>query len=210
MPGRLAALAEKAKAVGEKRTLDQAGALEKPCCLGDIGGNATALNATNPDVLASVLGAGDGAALKSDADEQLIISMTLPQTVKLTAIKLAGPADGTAPATVKLFVNKSSMSFDDCTDYPATQTLNLSSAEATLPLQQTKFTSVSSLTVFIESNQGDEEATQLSHLALVGVPVHTTNVRPLAHAESRAEAPATPRALPPTACALLVVSRACR
>ena len=56
--------------------------------------------------------------------------MLLNQTYKLTSITLAGPADGTAPATVKLFVNKTAMSFDDCEDFPATQTLTLSSASA--------------------------------------------------------------------------------
>ena len=105
--------------------------------------------------------------------------MLLNQTYKLTSITLAGPADGTAPATVKLFVNKTAMSFDDCEDFPATQTLTLTGGSATLPLQLTKFLSVSSLTVFIESNQGDEEATGLTRLEVVGVPVHTTNMKDL-------------------------------
>ena len=33
--------------------------------------------------------------------------------------------------------------------------------------------------VFIETNQGDEEFTQLTSLSLVGVPVHTTNMNDL-------------------------------
>ena len=88
-------------------------------------------------------------------------------------------SDGTAPATIKLFANKQNMSFDDCEDYPATQTLTLTGGAATLPLQLTKFLSVSSLTVFVESNQGDEEATCLSRLEVIGVPVHTTNMNDL-------------------------------
>lgn len=173
-------------ASGEKRKAEAvapAGALSAPSTLSadDLKSNASVLNATNPEALATILSAGDGAVvpLKSDSDEQLLLSLSFPQTFKLSAIKLAGPADGTAPATVKLFVNKSAMSFDDCEDFMPTQTLTLSSASATLPLQLTKFTSVSSLSIFIENNQGDEEATCLSSLQLVGLPVATTNMKDL-------------------------------
>ena len=97
----------------------------------------------------------------------------------LSAITLGGPGDGSAPATVKLFINRTTMNFDDVEDLNPTQTLTLSSTSATLPLQLTKFQKVSSLTIFIEGNQGDEEATCLNSLALVGVPVHTTNMNDL-------------------------------
>lgn len=176
---------ERMKLSGQKRpAADEAagpGALACPHTLTDIANNATALNATNPEALKGVLGAGEpGAApLKSDADEQLLVSLNLPQTFKLSAIRLGGPTDGSAPSTIKLFANKVSMSFDDCEDYAPTQTLTLAAADATLPLQLTKFANVSSLTVFIEGNQGDEECTQLSRLELVGVPVHTTNMNDL-------------------------------
>ena len=144
------ALEALAKQVGEKRKADAApaaGALSAPSTLSEIHSNASALNAANPEVLQAVLGAGEagGAALKSDADEQLLVSLNLPQTFKLSAIKIAGPADGSAPATIKLFANKQSMSFDDCEDFCPTQTLTISSAEATIPLQLTKFSNVSSL-----------------------------------------------------------------
>ena len=52
-------------------------------------------------------------------------------------------------------------------------------ASATVPLNLTKFSAVSSLTVFVESNQGDEESTCLSRIELVGVPVPTTNMKDL-------------------------------
>lgn len=90
-----AAMNERMKMAGEKREREQqqpaAGALTKPDTLTNIAGNASALNAANPDALPAVLGAGDGVALKSDADEQLIVSLTLPQAAKLTAIRIAGP-----------------------------------------------------------------------------------------------------------------------
>ena len=166
---------------GEKRKVEAAGALHAPAPLTELSTNASALNASNPEALGAVLGGEGGAAvaLRSDADEQLLLSIDLPQTYKLHSLSLAGPADGTAPSTVKLFVNRSNMSFADTEDFCPTQVLNLSSASGTIPLQQTKFTAVSSLTVFIEGNQGDAESTCLSHLGLVGVPVHTTNMKEL-------------------------------
>ena len=38
---------------------------------------------------------------------------------------------------------------------------------------------MSSLTVFLESNQGDTESTALSRLELIGMPVATTNMKDL-------------------------------
>ena len=180
-----AALAQLQAAVGEKRKQAEpaapaTGALAAPAPLTDIGTNASVLNATDGSALAGVLSfpaPDEPAMLKSDADEQLLVSLTLNQPYKLTAIRIAGPADGTAPAVVKLFANKATMSFDDCEDFQPTQVVALNGASATIPLQLTKFTSVSALTVFVESNQGDEEATCLSRLELVGLPLQNTNMK---------------------------------
>jgi len=77
---------------------------------------------------------------------------------------------------VKLFANKSTMTFDDTEDLPPTQTLELNGASATLPLQFVKWQNVTSLTVFIENNQGGGEETCLSKLQLVGSTLATTNM----------------------------------
>ena len=167
---------------GEKRKADAPGGLTAPEVL-SIGSNASVLNATNAGALAAVLAypqpAEVAVPLKSDSDEQLLVSLELPSTHKLHAIKLAGPADGTAPSTVKLFINRAAMDFSDCEDLCPTQTVTLNGASATIPLQLTKFQQVNSLHVFIESNQGDEESTCLSRIELVGVPVPTTNMKDL-------------------------------
>ena len=116
------ALPARLQAAGEKRTA--AGAIDKPAPLTDLALNASVLNAANAGNLAAVLSypaADPGAVLTSDADEQLMLSLTLPQTYRLTSIKLSGPAGGSAPATVKLFTNRSVMSFDDVEDYVPTQ-----------------------------------------------------------------------------------------
>jgi len=180
-PAMLEALQQ--KAAGEKRKAPAeaaAGAVSAPATIEGVDANASVLNASNADALKAVLGLeASPVVLKSDADEQLLVSMTLSQTFKLHAIKVAGPDDGSAPSVIKLFANKQAMTFDDTEDYQATQILSLTSASATLPLQQTKFTAVSSLTIFIEGNQGDHESTGLSRIELVGVPVHTTDMKDL-------------------------------
>ena len=95
---------------------------------------------------------------------QLLLTIQLRQCYKLHSIKLAAPSDGSAPSTVKLFVNKVDMDFNDAEDLPPTQTLELKGTSATLPLQFTKFQSVNTITVFLENNQGDTESTALSRL----------------------------------------------
>ena len=118
-------------------------------------------------------------AIVSDADEQLLFSINFPSVHKLHSIKVAGPADGSAPSTIKLYANKVGMSFDDCEDFPPTQTVELKGAVAIIPLQFVKFQSVSSLTVFIENNQEDAEATSITRFECIGMPVHTTNMNNL-------------------------------
>ena len=181
-PAKLAALQAQLAQRGEKRTAEVAGHCAMPKPLEGIDANSTVLNAENPGALKAALAfpAADGAEpVKSDSDEQLLISLAFPQLMKLHAIKVSGPSDGNAPKTIKLFANKSNMDFSDCEDYPPTQTLTLSGVSQTLPLQLTKFLSVSSITVFIEDNQADEEVTGALTLEFVGVPVHTTNMNDL-------------------------------
>ena len=126
----------------------------------DLDRSTSALNATNTDAIAGVMAlpAPEGPAvepLRSDADEQLLLTIQLRQMYKLHSIKVAGPSDGSAPATIKLFINRDNMDFSDAEDLPPTQTLQLSGASATLPLQFTKFQAVSSLTVFLDLKDGE-------------------------------------------------------
>ena len=46
-----------------------------------------------------------------------------------------------------------------------------------IPLKFVKFQNVTSLTVFIQSNQGGEETTALQRLRCVGVAVEATNMK---------------------------------
>ena len=104
---------------------------------------------------------------------------TVRQLHKLNAIKVQGPDDGSAPSSIKLFLNRDNMDFSDAEDLPPTAALELKGTSATLPLQLTKFQNVSSLTVFIENNQGDTESTAITRLELIGTPIETTNMNDL-------------------------------
>jgi hypothetical protein len=75
------------------------------------------LNATKTDAVGSLLKQGlrdqELMIVESDADEQLLISIAFKAKVKVHSIAIKAPADGRAPKSLKLFVNKPSM---DCSD----------------------------------------------------------------------------------------------
>ena len=127
------------------------------------------------------------AIIKSDCDEQLLFSIVFRQTVRLQSIGFAAPsaapktvkifvnkgayspppASRLRPAPPRPLRGRLScarlppaaridnMSFDDV-EMPATQTLTVTGA-AQIPLQFVKFQSVTSVTVFVEDNQDDDE-----------------------------------------------------
>jgi len=161
-----------------------AGSATKPDVLAVQESGCGILNAANKakDFLKAVLTVpeeGEVEAVRSDCDEQLLLTITLAQPSKISSIRVAAPEAASAPSTIKLFVNKSGLAFEDVEDLPPTQTLTLQGAADELKLNFVKYQNVSSLTVFIEGNQGDEEATTLSRFHLIGTPIHTTNMNDL-------------------------------
>mmetsp|Transcript_18197 Transcript_18197/g.39797 ORF Transcript_18197/g.39797 Transcript_18197/m.39797 type:complete len:171 (-) Transcript_18197:336-848(-) len=117
---------------------------------------------------------------ESDTDEQLLMSIPFQQVVKLYAIKIKAIDSNHAPKVLKLFVNRESLGFSEASSEPAVQTLDLDfdkhcSGEP-IELKFVKFQSVRSIQIFIESNQDDEETTQLSHISFIGATVETTNM----------------------------------
>lgn len=82
-----------------------------------------------------------------------------------------------APKKVKLFANKLNLGFSEAEDQPATQELTLTKkdvesagnpVDSATKVLAAKFAKVSSLTVFIADNQGDEEKTEITRIVLVG------------------------------------------
>merc|ERR1719335_2192900 len=66
--------------------------------------------------------------VESDADEQLLITLSFKSQVKVHSILIDGPTDGRAPKEIKLFVNKAGLSFDDAESGVAAQELEITPA----------------------------------------------------------------------------------
>ncbi|KAJ7184084.1 DUF1000-domain-containing protein [Mycena filopes] len=119
--------------------------------------------------------------LLSDADEQLLLHIPLHQTCRVRSliIKSSGPQ---APKRVKLFVNRqSSLGFDDVQEAEepeATQVLDISEEDVTngrpIPLRFVRFQTVTSLHIFVFSNQGEVDVTRIDVVDLLGVTAETT------------------------------------
>ena len=121
---------------------------------------------------------------KSDADEQLILHVAFQEFVKVKTIKFTAFNDGSDPesnpTTIKVFVNRNNLGFEDVDDVDPTQTFtltdkDLSEESGPLPTKFVKFQRVKSLTFFIEDNNG-AEITSLGALKLMGRPVASTNM----------------------------------
>jgi len=122
---------------------------------------------------------------KSDADEQLILHIAFQETVKLHSIKFTefnrGIDPDENPITVKLYVNRENMGFEDCDDIDPTQILQLSESDLkedndkAIKLMFVKFQRVRSITLFIDDNAGGD-VSALGALAFFGRLVAGTNM----------------------------------
>lgn len=121
-----------------------------------------------------------GGFLESDVDAQLLMTIGFNQLMKIHSLKVV--ADGPkAPKTIKLFANlPNSPDFDSAESMTAVQEFTLTDEdmkeESIINLKYVKFQSISSLTMFVKDNQGDEETTQIQRLLFIGSPVSTTNM----------------------------------
>ncbi|KAG9286177.1 hypothetical protein G9A89_003524 [Geosiphon pyriformis] len=122
----------------------------------------------------------DDSYLESDVDEQLLISIPFNQAVKLHSLKLVAKDIKHAPKTIKLYVNRLNLGFDETESIQATQILELTENDyeenAFVPLRFVKFQIVTNLVVFVQDNLGDEDTTIIKELAFIGSPVETTKM----------------------------------
>ena len=132
------------------------------------------LNAANPALLTSVLEGKGGEPLQSDADEQLLLSVALPAPVKLHSIALEAAEN--APKSVKLFINKPDMNFDDAEGTPCTQALDMTGSGGKYTLKFVSFQFVQHLTIFVSDNMADDEVTNLEAVRLYGQPLEAMNM----------------------------------
>lgn len=126
----------------------------------------------------------DNLMMFSDEDDpQLIIRITFNQLVKLNAIAIKAdyrpPENCSGPKTVKLFINCPHLDFDEAEDAEPVQALELSVDQlngAKIPLRFVKFQKVSSLQVFLQSNQSDSDRTFVNRISVYGIPIAGMNV----------------------------------
>ncbi|KAI8070706.1 PITH domain-containing protein [Gongronella butleri] len=122
----------------------------------------------------------DTSYLESDVDEQLIITVPFNQPVKIHSLKFKVGDQDKAPKTIKIFANRQHLGFDDVESINETQTIELTPKHfednVIVPLRFVKFQNITSVVLFIEDNQGDEETTALQQLIFIGSPVESTNM----------------------------------
>lgn len=135
-----------------------------------------ALNEKSPHTLRVALGFAAGTHLESDCDAELILSVGWNTLMKLKLIRISATTNLLqAPSKVKLFVNKSSqIDFDNVNSFKADQEFSIDESSYTdgvcvLTLNSTKFTKVDTLTLYINSNIGDQPTTAIRNLGFVGI-----------------------------------------
>jgi hypothetical protein len=129
--------------------------------------------------VANIFAADDSFLLKSDSDEQLLIHLPMKQTVKLWSMNMVAPAGEERPVSIKLYVNKPNMNFQDVDDAKPTQSLELAEEDLCMErhnlLKFTSFQRVDHLTVFIEDNDGGD-VSALSKISFTGEPTELMNI----------------------------------
>ncbi|KAJ2002335.1 hypothetical protein GGI04_003379 [Coemansia thaxteri] len=144
------------------------------------------LNQSDDNPMENIFTEGDS-VLESDVDEQLVLHIAFNQPIKLHSIVLKAPIDR-APKTVKLFVNRMDIGFDDAESSEATQEIEMTEdmykSGGVVNLRYVRFQNVSSLSLFVADNLGGDDVTAISQLAFVGTAVDTANVSDIRQGES--------------------------
>ncbi|KAE9418731.1 hypothetical protein Angca_008872, partial [Angiostrongylus cantonensis] len=118
--------------------------------------------------------------LRSDCDEQLIISLPFIQPVKVHSIMLKG-IDGKAPKSVRIFSNlPKTLDFDGASSLEAVQVLEFTEKAQTEPevqqLKYVKFQNVTNIQLFIQNNHGGGDVTEIEKLKIFGTPLSGMNM----------------------------------
>jgi len=121
-----------------------------------------------------------GGFLQSDCDEQLILSLSFNQGVKIHSIKVKGPKDK-GPKTLRIFQNQpNTLDFDKADSMEAAQDVEITEKNLSgdiILLKFVKFQNVTNLQFFFKDNQSGDDVTQIDHLCIIGTPIDTTNMK---------------------------------
>lgn len=117
--------------------------------------------------------------LQSDCDEQLIMSISFNQAVKMHSIKIMAPKDK-GPKHIRLFMNQpSTLDFDKADSMASAQDLVLTPDQldgSSIALKFVKFQNVQNIQFFIKDNQSGGEVSHIDHFVMIGSPLPTTNM----------------------------------
>ncbi|XP_037949061.1 thioredoxin-like protein 1 [Teleopsis dalmanni] len=122
----------------------------------------------------------EGGFLQSDCDEQLILSVTFNQCVKIHSLKIKAPPQ-VGPKDIKLFINQPrTIDFDSAEGMTSVQDLSLAPKDLEngnlINLRYVKFQSVQNLQIFVKNNQCGGEITQIDFVGFIGSPLMTTKM----------------------------------
>ncbi|KAI9588691.1 thioredoxin-like protein 1 [Glossina fuscipes] len=124
--------------------------------------------------------ASEGGYLQSDCDEQLILSITFNQVVKIHSLKFKAPMQ-LAPREIKLFINQPrTIDFDQAESMTSVQDLVLDPKDlekgTPVNLRYVKFQNVQNIQIFVKNNQSGAEVTQIDYVGFIGSPLMTTKM----------------------------------
>ncbi|CEQ42193.1 SPOSA6832_03967, partial [Sporobolomyces salmonicolor] len=138
------------------------------------------LNEASEHTIRDLMKGGGDKWLESDSDEQLLLHIPVNQSIKLRALRFSTLPSSLpqAPKSIKVFVNQSSIGFDEAESQDAAHEFELTEDQAkgleAVQLRFVRFQNVSHLTIFVASNQGDQDSTRIDKLDLIGVPIEGT------------------------------------
>jgi len=117
--------------------------------------------------------------LLSDADEQLLINIAFNQIVKVRSLVFHTSDPSAGPNKVKLIANNRNLSFEDFEDdSTVAQTLTVTEEDLReskkINVRFVRFQNVTTLSIFVSSNHGNEEETRIDAIDIYGLPVQTT------------------------------------
>lgn len=174
MPAAAAAgVDDEAKSCGVYVDLDAC--INKKCAL--------ALNADRRFGVGNLWQSDERFQLKSDLDPQLLLMIPFSSVVKVHSIDLQAPTDDAAllPTSLKIFVNKSSLGFDEIEDFDPTMEFELSPKDfergSVLKLKFHKFQRVTSLHLFFDHEDDDDSDEEFEKSVLSCIKFYGKNTQ---------------------------------